>query len=285
MIDVTGVVVTMATGSSQVFVQDGGEVRHEANDTVHFVCPKGSRFRDIVRGLYGTGSVASLDQRTLKYSYPRRSRLDFVCDACADGFYALVGGTSTGAPGQASNPPCTICPFGGRCRGGLVAASSGFWGAVITNRDEPTTSPASGNASSLLNATVLFLQCPNGYCCGTRGMECTTVDGCNGNRGGRLCGHCLPGYGEQMSSPVCKLRAECKDWLWLWPLGVMLLVVIASFMLKSSGVWCPKVKRSVGRIKLMSYFYQVGSSYRRVCSSFGASLFAFPLVFESSVLV
>jgi hypothetical protein len=229
-----------STEANQVLVQAGGNVTY-APSTTRFYCPVGTEIEDSYRGLYG--SNAQLSVQPGWYYRVLVSTLEFSCETCPSGFYTLQRGYSDGTPGQPRNPTCLPCPYGGTCHAGHpIAAAPGFWGAA-DSRDNRTSE-------------MRFLQCPEGYCCA--GPACTTVDGCSGNRQGRLCGRCKPGYGESVGSSVCRLSSDCTDGAWFWPVMVLGLLIAGSLMLRNGEVWCPRKIKPTGKAKLASYFYQVG---------------------------
>jgi hypothetical protein len=229
-----------STEANQVLVQAGGNVTY-APSTTRFYCPVGTEIEDSYRGLYG--SNAQLSVQPGWYYRVLVSTLEFSCETCPSGFYTLQRGYSDGTPGQPRNPTCLPCPYGGTCHAGHpIAAAPGFWGAA-DSRDNRTSE-------------MRFLQCPEGYCCA--GAACTTVDGCSGNRQGRLCGRCKPGYGESVGSSVCRLSSDCTDGAWFWPVMVLGLLIAGSLMLRNGEVWCPRKIKPTGKAKLASYFYQVG---------------------------
>jgi hypothetical protein len=170
------------------------------------------------------------------------SSLLFACSRCGEGLYSLYGGSSNGTAGHSVNFPCFPCPSGGLCSRGGVTATSHHWG----------DSDGSGKVS--------FAVCPTGYCCDDTTMwKCTAIDTCGGNRGGPLCGTCLPGYTEALGSATCALVDRCSnDTVLLWSLVSTALVVIAFIQLGVvSQVWATLDSAPSGRMKLLIYYAQV----------------------------
>jgi hypothetical protein len=143
-------------------------------------CPIGSNFNDSFSGLYEAGSYpVQLSYCALNLNAVNKaliSTLDFQCVVCPTDQYSLLGGSSNGAVGNATNFPCLPCPIGGVCTGGVVGAMPGFWGAA-----------------DLKNTASLVL-CPTGYCCdGSVSWPCVGMGLCAGWREGALCGDCIRG--------------------------------------------------------------------------------------------
>ena len=101
---------------------------------------------------------------------------------------------------------CQLCPYGADCDTGILKAKPNYWGTRLGNE-------------------VVFLQCPNGYCCsGTETAPCISYDTCSKNREGILCGECKENYSISILSGKCIPNIECGvPWLWY----VCLLEVIA----------------------------------------------------------
>jgi hypothetical protein len=223
-----------------------------------FICPASSLFSDALGGLYGpVGSYNAtfgppfntvVQQGNTSQHYPifsscaifLASSLQFSCTPCPAGTYALTGGYSNGAPGNATNPSCNTCPFGGTCVTGRVNAQPGYWGAA--------------NSSHV----VLFAPCPSGYCCSSP-SNCVSMSTCAGARTGTLCGDCLPGYVEAMGSTLCVHVTACVSHKrWFWPLFVLAMFSNAVIQLTFvSDVWNPSSDQPDATIKCLLYFFQV----------------------------
>lgn len=241
----------LSLGQSQLVVQNGGNLTMSA-----FVCPAGSLFRDSSAGLYGASAIVVatgyakdifLDGQYLT------TQLDYGCVVCPSETYALTGGFTSGAPSQQDNPTCLPCPYGAQCgTGSSIAAAPGYWGTIV-------------------DGAAVMAVCPVGYCCdqaGTGGADngtsgasghtlCAGLAACAGNREGRLCGRCKPGYGEAMGSSICRADAQCNDGAWFWPVFTLGMLLCGAVMLYNSELWCPRVSRLKGIPKFISYYYQV----------------------------
>lgn len=254
-LDVCGLTVTMGPGVSQVLVQGGGNVT--VAGSTRFQCPAGYLFHDVYRGLYGPFATPMSEAG---WTNPMlTSTLLFICTPCAQGLYTLGAGFSSGEAGHESNPACLTCPYGGVCTPGSgsgIVAQQGFWGYVMyaSDSDDPVGSESD---DSIFNASVVFLKCPTGYCCDGGDTPCHAIDSCAGNRTGRLCGSCPPGWGEVLGSSRCRKASQCTDGPIVWPLAVIVLLLLGGGMLRNSGVWCPRPSRPSGTLRLVSYFYQV----------------------------
>jgi hypothetical protein len=210
-------------------------------------CPTGSNFNDSFGGLYGPGSYLVPSPYCEGGGDVLASTLAFQCVVCPPGQYSLVGGSSDGTAGVATNFPCLPCPVGGVCAGGVVGAIPGYWGA-------PDVTPP--NAS--------FAVCPAGYCCdGSATWPCTGLSPCGGHRTGALCGECAPGYVDSVGSAVCAATSACAtDKVVFWSLvagGEVLAAILQLTVV--SGVWLPSVVRPSENMKLAIYFAQVGCGH------------------------
>ena len=154
---------------------------------------------------------------------------------------------------------CMQCPQGGNCVSGIVTARPNFW-AYKTN------------------ASIIFGQCPSGYCCNSK--ECVSYDSCHGNRTGTLCGQCPAGMSDNLFGSQCTPNAECSKSLFIsgaFAILVSYLIFflyheeIVSFVRKSLfGSWkvfrrqkqtstnseSNKMLKS-GLLKVIVYYYQV----------------------------
>jgi predicted outer membrane repeat protein len=226
-----------------------------------FTCPVASRFSDELGGLFGpynayvavfgppfdaTAQQGSYSNGIISVYSPCKflaSSLRYICTPCPAGTYALWGGNSNGAPGNATNPSCNTCPFGGTCVNGNVIAQPGYWGAA-----------RAANAAGV----VSFALCPSGYCCSSP-VNCVSTSSCAGSRTGLLCSDCLPGYVEAMGSTLCVPVTACThDKSLFWPLFVLAMFLDAVIQLTLvSDVWNPSSARPDATIKCLLYFFQV----------------------------
>ena len=240
-IDFSGFSAQFTSEHIQVMVQGGGNVTWNTSSTL-MQCPNGFLIQDIYSGLYGANAASASAPGILGRVFV--STIGFTCVACPIATYTLGKGLSRGLPGVVENPTCWPCPYGGNCGSGRdVVSAAGFWGSVVTRA-----------VSNKTVKQVEFMQCPEGYCCG--GI-CVAIDGCRGNRYGRLCGHCLQGYGEVIGGSTCRHVSECDDGAWFWPLAAVGILVGAGLMLRNGEVWCPRRSKPQGKARLVSYFYQV----------------------------
>ncbi len=88
---------------------------------------------------------------------------------------------------------------------------------------------------------------------------CSSYNSCGGNRGGVLCGECLPGFVESLGSATCAALSQCgNDGSIVWPMIVITLLVAAIMQLAVvSDVWAPSNTYPSGKMKMVIYFSQV----------------------------
>ena len=157
---------------------------------------------------------------------------------------------------------CHDCPRGGNCVGGQVTAKPNFWGYRMKNK-------------------VTFLACPLEYCCDNE--NCSSYDGCYGNRSGTLCGQCTEGMSESLLNARCKLNEECQSLI--FSTGISCLVTlylifflyheeITSFVRKSLFLKLHLILRirendvqgreskASGLLKIIFYYYQIVHLFR-----------------------
>ena len=169
------------------------------------------------------------------------SVLQFGCQPCEAGTYAVNADSSSGAVGAVSNFSCLPCPVGGLCGpGGLVTAEPGYWGAVDGD------------------AAIVFTQCPLGYCCSSLGSCSAGIDSCSGHRTGALCGDCAPGYSIVVGSVDCFPTTSCTSNLgWMSLLLVVGVFAAALVLLYVSDVVLPSRSVSKGNLRIVAYFWQM----------------------------
>ena len=177
----------------------------------------------------------------------------FTCSPCAENSYSLQRGRAVGVhavPGF----QCLPCPFGANCSQNIIAKPN-FWGFK-----EQTTPP-----------TLKFTICPVGYCSPPNETEFPKYNGCQGNRTGKLCGHCSDAYSETLYSTTCRSLNECNDY-WFWPLSLIYVSLIAFYLTFKPPI-TPWIMRQIkwfkthetgdeernsdeGYVKIIFYFYQ-----------------------------
>lgn len=124
---------------------------------------------------------------------PDGAATQYQCTQCASGSYSLVGTILDPRSNTLQNRECYPCPYGADCfLGGYQVMSLGdFW--------------CLANSSHALECW----SCPSGYCCTS---SCMWNSSCADNRGGTLCGSCLPGYSEVYGSSRCISDEDCIPW-------------------------------------------------------------------------
>ena len=177
----------------------------------------------------------------------------FTCSPCAGNSYSLQRGRAVGdhaVPGF----QCLPCPFGANCSQNIIAKPN-FWGFK-----EQTTPP-----------TLKFTICPVGYCSPPNETEFPKYNGCQGNRTGKLCGHCYNAYSETLYSTTCRPLNECNDY-WFWTLALVYVSLIAFYLTFKPPI-TPWIMRQIkwfkthetadeernsddGYVKIIFYFYQ-----------------------------
>ena len=231
--------------TAQVMVPLAGNITMGSN--VLLTCPQGSNIVDTYGGLYGLGSYP-IQSDYCGTTDPQAntvlaSTLQFTCTQCGPGQYTMFAGSSEGSPGTAPQYPCWPCPVGGTCANGVVTAVPGYWGARGL---DPT-------------AQVDFAICPEAYCCDGKAAPCSTMDACQGNRTGLLCGGCREGYGEVLGSAECVAVGDCgpgeQALAWVVVLVALVGMALAQFTVVSGVWWCHTAP--TGRMKLGIYFAQV----------------------------
>jgi hypothetical protein len=169
------------------------------------------------------------------------STLSYACRACPLNQYNPTPPTLGAANIDNTSPvigACQACPYGSNCAGGTMVATSGFWGS--------STGPQ-----------LSAFRCPTGYCCDDE--PCGSIDGCVGNRGGALCGECLPGFAQTIGSTACRATSQCggDDAAWFVPVALLLAVLFALFARSSQlgavDGW------PLNAVQPMFYFYQMAT--------------------------
>ena len=141
-----------------------------------FNCPNGSMLR-------------TLNSKDGFYNYNQ-----VACQYCQKGTYTLTsskrsGRNDTKLTQNEMQPLCHSCTFGAICQRGIKPKPN-FWGYVH-------------------KSTAFMILCPPGYCCQTSD-QCTSLNSCNSNRAGRLCGECKHGYFQSVFTHDCLEEKVCK---------------------------------------------------------------------------
>ena len=177
----------------------------------------------------------------------------FSCSACADNSYSLQRGRAVGShvvPGF----QCLPCPFGANCSQNIISKPN-FWGFK-----ENITPP-----------TLKFTLCPVGYCSPPNETEFPKYNGCQGNRIGKLCGHCSDAYSETLYPTACRPSNECNDY-WFLPVALVYVSLMAFYLTFKPPI-IPWIVRQIkwfktndtadeesnsdgGYVKIIFYFYQ-----------------------------
>ena len=166
------------------------------------------------------------------------------CEQCPTKTYTLKRGKVIF--NKSNDIQCQQCPRGGDCERGLVKAKPNFWGY-------PT------------KASVVFLQCPPGYCCETQ--DCPSNDSCRGNRIGTLCGQCPEGMSESLFSTQCISNVDCTlNYSFIFFTIALLILYLLLFLYHEEIVHFLltnlfhkhlSLSSSSGMIKIFFYYYQV----------------------------
>src|SRR4051794_38537027 len=90
--------------------------------------------------------------------------------------------------------------------------------------------------------------CPPGYCADVP----DAINSCEVGRTGRLCGSCLPGYSQTLSSAACVPDESCSDLPWVLPLAAGVLVVYFAYFVLSDSI-------SDGHVASLVVFYQLAT--------------------------
>lgn len=173
-----------------------------------------------------------------EYPYPwdrcgfLTSTFEASCESCPFEMYTLASGELRGGAGSVLFPGCIRCPFGGVCQGpSVIVPELGYWGNVT------------------LNGSVSFRLCPAGYCCtSSDDASCAAMDSCYANRTGPLCGDCLPGFSESVSSTACVPNSRCgNDVALFWSMAVVGIFIDAFLQLLLVSDLLPDARQAFGR--------------------------------------
>ncbi|XP_057291347.1 uncharacterized protein LOC130613985 [Hydractinia symbiolongicarpus] len=137
-------------------------------------------------------------------------KYQYFCLKCKRGLYSIQNGSITTHLYMSKYKPikessnvtlakCYNCPSGGDCTDDLVSKDN-FWGHAEDNN------------------RILFLPCPEGYCCTKDKTPCASYNTCTKYRTGTLCGNCRSGYFADFFSNSCIKRENCNQVTPFWVL-------------------------------------------------------------------
>ena len=142
----------------------------------------------------------------------------FQCIPCARGTYTLNNGSfnlslsvlsKKNTKHENTNFTCLDCPVGAICKAS-VKSKSNFYG--YTTKEQK----------------INFLPCPKGFCC--TGNQCTTINSCNKNRVGTLCGRCIESYVESFLSTDCISIHSSQNFTNFWLVYCTYAFVLTAFL-------------------------------------------------------
>ena len=140
------------------------------------------------------------------------------CIPCGWGKYTVSSGSlkiSTGFQrnkaivGENTSFTCLDCPIGANCTG-FTKSKSNFYGYRTKEQ------------------RLNFLPCPSRFCC--TGSQCYTINSCNKNRVGTLCGRCNESYTENFLSTNCISVHSCQTFSKFWLLYCIYALTIGTFL-------------------------------------------------------
>ena len=143
--------------------------------------------------------LTNANQHVLKfspYNLENETTVTLQCMQCALHYYRLGVSSLTFIDISDLNDENVngICPRGGSCSGTSVIALPNYWGFVHNER-------------------LYFVFCSLGFCC--QPGNCTSYDGCNQGREGKLCTSCKYGYQLTIVNEKCIRTDICvQDWLY-----------------------------------------------------------------------
>ena len=103
---------------------------------------------------------------------------------------------------------CKVCPLAANCTGPIKAVPN-YWGYKESKDD-----------------SVTMIRCPDGYCCTGNGT-CETINSCNINRTGNICGKCQKGLSEVLFSTECLSVDSCVGAIALLYYTICVIVYVA----------------------------------------------------------
>ena len=242
-------------------IDNGGHV--DFADSVKTLCPAGSRlqFQNFSHTFIIKGS---------KY---KETIYLISCQSCGTNSYSLQRGQSDGIGANNIDKKfkCHDCPYGADCssKNYDIVARPNFWGYRLHKHQ----------------TLLKFIPCPLGYCEVPMSASSTVVyNGCQGNRGGIICGKCNKNYTESLFSNQCRQRYRCNDY-WFWPVAFLILAVFAIYLVRKPSLF-PYIFKNVfccsnnssgfsnlslrlpaqenenhdpGYLKIVFYYYQVAN--------------------------
>ena len=107
------------------------------------------------------------------------------------------------------NFTCLDCPVGANCTASIKSKSD-FYGYETKEQK------------------LKFLPCPRGFCC--TGSQCHTINSCNKNRLGTLCGRCNENYVESYLSTDCISMHSCQKFAKFWLVYCISALTLATFL-------------------------------------------------------
>ena len=170
------------TGVNRISIMSMMVIKKKTFNDAEILCPQGMMAKETVN-----------DENNFQH---------YTClPACSYGEYTYQSGTmiisgkssrwlSTSLKIQNAPPFCKVCPVRANCRE-KVSPLPNYWGYVENN-------------------TVNMFRCPNGYCCQDSG-NCNSLDSCNRNRSGILCGSCDEKLTESLISENCVSIEGCNS--------------------------------------------------------------------------
>ena len=140
------------------------------------------------------------------------------CIPCARGTYTLTDGSLNASLRFLSQKitkyeyasfACLDCPVGANCTASIKSKSN-FYGYKTTEQK--------------LN----FLPCPKGFCCTAN--QCNTINSCNKNRVGTLCGRCIKDHVESFLSTDCMSIHSCQNFTTFWLVYCIYAFILTTFL-------------------------------------------------------
>ena len=140
------------------------------------------------------------------------------CIPCARGAYTLTDGSLNASLRFLSQKitkyeyasfACLDCPVGANCTASIKSKSN-FYGYKTTEQK--------------LN----FLPCPKGFCCTAN--QCNTINSCNKNRVGTLCGRCIKDHVESFLSTDCMSIHSCQNFTTFWLVYCIYAFILTTFL-------------------------------------------------------
>ena len=140
------------------------------------------------------------------------------CIPCPRGTYTLNDGSLNASlrflsqkitKYEYANFACLDCPVGANCTASIKSKSN-FYGYKTTEQK--------------LN----FLPCPKGFC--YTANQCNTINSCNKNRVGTLCGRCIKDHVESFLSTDCMSIHSCQNFTTFWLVYCIYAFILTTFL-------------------------------------------------------